>query len=187
MPPSLSEPDRQTLLRVARDAVTLAARTHRLLEIRARDFSAPLQEHRATFVTLHRLGQLRGCIGILHAVQPLVQDVAEHAFAAAMQDPRFPPLSEAELAGLDIHLSILSPPAPMTFADEADLIRQLQPGIDGLIFQDGPRRSTFLPAVWASLPDPRQFLEHLKLKAGLPPAYWSPTVRIQRYTTESIP
>ena len=150
------------------------------------DYPAELTEPRATFVTLEKNHQLRGCIGMLEAVRPLAEDIAENAFSAAFRDPRFPPLEAYELNDLEIHLSILTPAEPVSFSSEQDLLAQLQPGIDGLILEEGHRRGTFLPSVWESLPEPGQFLRHLKQKAGLPSDYWSKNIRIYRYQAEII-
>lgn len=182
----LSEPARQTLLRVARDSIQNGLREGRPLRVRAQDFNDELQAVRASFVTLDRLGQLRGCIGHLEAYLPLVEDVAENAFAAAFRDPRFPPLAASELADLEIHISVLTPAEPMSFDSEADLLRQLRPGVDGLILQDGLARGTFLPSVWESLPEAEDFWRHLKLKAGLPENHWSDSLKVYRYQTESF-
>jgi hypothetical protein len=141
-----------------------------------------LEEPGAVFVTLTRNGHLRGCIGSLEAHRPLGQDIEDNAQAAAFRDPRFPPLTQDELALTQIEVSILSKPEPMYFTDEADALAKLRPGIDGVILQSGWHRSTFLPQVWEQLPDPRQFMTHLKLKAGLPADYWSETVQLSRYT-----
>jgi uncharacterized protein len=156
------------------------------LEPDPHDYPVALQAERASFVTLHIAGALRGCIGVLDAVRPLVLDVAHNAFAAAFQDPRFPPLTRAELPHLEIHISILTPPQPMRFSSEADLLGQIRPGIDGLILEDRGRRGTFLPSVWEQLPDPAEFLEHLRHKAGLPWGHWSDTLAVSRYTAESF-
>lgn len=145
-----------------------------------------LTEKRATFVTLEKHGQLRGCIGMLEAQRPLAEDIANNSFAAAFSDPRFPALKEHELNELDIHLSILSPAEPIACQSEAELIHQLQPNVDGLILDDGFHRATFLPSVWSSLPNPKDFVTHLKIKAGLPSSYWSEEMRAYRYTTESF-
>ena len=147
---------------------------------------AELMAIRASFVTLEKNGHLRGCIGSLEAWRPLAVDVAENAYAAAFRDRRFPPMQEDEVDALGIHLSLLTPAVPMAFSSEEDLLKQLQPGIDGLILQEGQYRGTFLPSVWAELPTPALFLSQLKRKAGLPVDYWSPTVRILRYTTEMV-
>ncbi len=181
-------PDEKTrLLDIARQSINYGLQHGKPLPVNPADFSKTLQQQAATFVTLQINHQLRGCIGTLNAHQPLVTDVAEHAFAAAFQDSRFPPLRETEASDLDIHISILTPATEMSFTSEADLIRQLKPGIDGLILEDGFHRGTFLPSVWESLPEPKDFLQHLKLKAGLPRHYWSNSIKVSRYTTVSIP
>lgn len=135
----------------------------------------------ATFVTLTQNGQLRGCIGSLEARRPLATDVAENAIAAAFGDPRFPPLRRSELERTRVEVSLLDTPQPVQFSDEADALSQLRPGIDGLILNCGNHRATFLPQVWESLSTPRLFLEHLKLKAGLPSDFWGPSLTLSRY------
>jgi len=140
----------------------------------------------ACFVTLKTDNQLRGCIGSLEAYRPLIVDVAENAYAAAFQDPRFAPLTRPELDQLNLSLSILSPAESMAFDSQEDLVGQLRPGVDGLILQAGAQRGTFLPSVWESLPQASTFLNHLKLKAGLAEDYWSDSVQVWRYTTDSF-
>ncbi len=136
----------------------------------------------ATFVTLTRDGQLRGCIGTLAAHRPLVDDVTANAVAAAFSDPRFKPLTRDEFTAVRIEVSLLSPAEPLACDDEAGALAQLRPNIDGLIFQYGHHRSTFLPQVWEQLPDRAEFLAQLKYKAGLPPDFWSNEVKLSRYT-----
>lgn len=147
---------------------------------------AALREVRATFVTLLLRGELRGCIGTLEPRLPLAADVSGNAYRAAFSDPRFPPVTPWEEPGLDIHVSILSIPEPLAASSQADLIARLRPGVDGLIIEEGSRRATFLPSVWEQLPDPRDFLAHLMRKAGLSAGHWSPTLRVERYRTESF-
>lgn len=183
---SLTKAHQQCLLELAKNSIQHGLQTCQPLSINLADYPAELTELRATFVTLQINHQLRGCIGMLEAVRPLAEDIAENAFAAAFNDPRFAPLSATEFAELDIHLSILTPAEPVSFSSEQDLVAQLQPGVDGLILEEGRRRGTFLPSVWESLPEPRQFLHHLKQKAGLAPDYWSDTIRIYRYRAELI-
>ena len=177
---------RSTLLAVARDSIQQGLRVGQPLSVDLNDYTSELRQKRASFVTIELEEKLRGCIGHLQAVQALVQDVAENAFAAAFRDPRFPPLSIEEFPLLAVHISVLSPAEPISFSSESDLIAQLRPGIDGLILEDGAARGTFLPSVWNSLPDPRDFLVHLKRKAGLPSSHWSPGIKIYRYRAESI-
>lgn len=140
----------------------------------------------AAFVTLKRGGQLRGCIGSVLAWRPLAEDVADNARKAAFSDPRFPPLARAELDGLELSVSVLTPPTPMTFTDEADLLAQLRPRVDGLIIEDAGRRALFLPSVWEQLPDRRQFMAHLKRKAGLPADHWSPGFKASRFQAVEV-
>ncbi|HEB59169.1 MAG TPA: AmmeMemoRadiSam system protein A [Gammaproteobacteria bacterium] len=156
------------------------------LKFNINDLPAPLREPGASFVTLKIHGQLRGCIGALQATQALGQDVADHAWAAAFQDPRFAPLREDEYPLLDIHISVLEPAETIDCHSEDELLAQLRPGEDGLILEDGPRRATFLPSVWESLPDKRDFVQQLKLKAGMPANYWSPSMRCMRYSVEEF-
>ena len=180
-----NQAEKEVLLGVAREAVVAGLAGERL-QPELETFPAPLKDPGASFVTLNKTGQLRGCIGTLEAHQPLVIDVAHNAYAAAFRDPRFPALRQSELDLLEFHLSILSQPEPMTVESEADLLSQLRPHIDGLVLEEGYRRGTFLPAVWESLPDPAEFIMHLKRKAGLPVGYWSETIRVSRYTAEHI-
>ncbi len=182
----LDQDDRRTLLQVARDSISHGLRKGQPLNVEPSDYPESLREWRATFVTLHRAGSLRGCIGHLEAVAPLIQDVAGNAFAAAFRDPRFPALQVSEFDELQTEISILSPPQPIAFSSEQDLISQLRPGSDGLILEDKGARGTFLPSVWETVPNPHDFLRHLKQKAGLPPDYWSDTLTIARYHTESF-
>jgi uncharacterized protein len=143
-----------------------------------------LREPGATFITLTQHGELRGCIGTLEAHRPLLDDVKANALAAAFHDPRFPPLPEFELVHTALEVSLLTPPQILTFHSEKDALAQLRPGVDGVILQFARFRSTFLPQVWEQLPDPRQFMAHLKHKAGLPHDYWSPDFQLSRYTVE---
>jgi len=145
-----------------------------------------LQEPGACFVTLELNHQLRGCIGSLEAHQPLADDLVKNGYAAAFQDPRFPPLLAEEFLTTEIKISLLTPATQMEFNSERDLISQIRPGIDGLILSDRGHRGTFLPSVWEQLPSPELFLQHLKQKAGLPAHYWSETVEVERYQTELI-
>jgi len=140
-----------------------------------------LHEPGATFVTLTQQGQLRGCIGSLEAHRALLHDVRENALAAAFRDPRFTPLAMEEFEVTSVEVSLLTPAQPLAFRDEADFMAQLRPGVDGIVFQYGHHRSTFLPQVWESLPEPEQFMQQLKRKAGLPPNFWHETVSISRY------
>ncbi len=141
-----------------------------------------LAEPGATFVTLRRGGLLRGCVGTLHAYRPLVDDVRANARAAAFSDTRFPPLTREEFGEVDFEVSLLSTPEPVSVSSEAEAVAVLRPGVDGVILEYRGHRSTFLPQVWEQLPDPREFLAHLKHKADLSPTFWHPELRLWRYT-----
>jgi AmmeMemoRadiSam system protein A len=141
-----------------------------------------LEEPGATFVTLTRHGQLRGCIGSLEAQRELRDDVRSNAVSAAFRDPRFPPLTPEEFADTQVEVSLLSPQSPITFENEAEALRQLRPGIDGVVLEYGLRRGTFLPQVWEQLPQPQEFLAHLKAKAGLPADFWDKGITLSRYS-----
>ncbi len=136
----------------------------------------------ATFVTLTADDQLRGCIGTLDAHRPLAEDVTANAVAAAFRDPRFKPLQRDEFAAIAVEVSLLSAMEMLRFDDEAGALAQLRPQIDGIVLQYGHHRSTFLPQVWEQLPEPAEFLAHLKRKAGLPMDFWAEQVRLSRYT-----
>lgn len=141
-----------------------------------------LQQKAACFVTLTQQEQLRGCIGTLEAHRPLLDDVRYNARAAAFQDPRFSPLTSEELGRTEIEISLLSPMQAMNFSDEQEALKQLQPGVDGLVFEFNRYRSTFLPQVWEQLPAVTDFITHLKQKAGLPADFWADDVKLYRYT-----
>lgn len=180
----LNDRQRTELLRIARAAIAEGLATGREPRIDLSGIEPALREPGATFVTLKEDGRLRGCIGTLEAHRPLVQDVASNAYAAAFRDPRFPPLGPSELDRIDISISLLSQPEPLPVNSEQELLEKLQPGRDGLVLEDGPYRATFLPAVWRELPDPAQFVAHLKRKAGLPSDHWSDSLRFERYFSE---
>jgi AmmeMemoRadiSam system protein A len=141
-----------------------------------------LNEWGATFVTLTRNGELRGCIGTLQAHRPLAEDVHHNALAAAFRDPRFPPLDRNELETTECEVSLLSPAEAMVFRDENDALSQLRPGVDGIVLEYGRYRSTFLPQVWEQLPQPHRFMAQLKRKAGLSDSFWAEGIRLERYT-----
>ncbi len=136
----------------------------------------------ATFVTLTKHGNLRGCIGTLEAWRPLLEDLRANAVGAAFHDPRFPPVVRGELDRIRFEVSLLSTPEPLAVAGERDLLDRIRPETDGLILSLGRARATFLPQVWEQLSDPGEFVRHLKEKAGLPPDFWSEGLRFWRYT-----
>jgi AmmeMemoRadiSam system protein A len=185
-PTTLTPRDRQALLDIARRSIHHGLEQGCPLPVQADNFDLPLRAKRASFVTLNLNGMLRGCIGHLEATQPLVEDVADNAFSAAFRDPRFLPLSEEEFAALELHISVLTPAEPLPCDSESDLLQKMRPYRDGLILSEGVHRGTFLPSVWEQLPDPKDFLRHLKRKAGIADDHWSPYLKVYRYETESF-
>ncbi|MBL8397625.1 MAG: AmmeMemoRadiSam system protein A [Candidatus Accumulibacter sp.] len=173
----------QALLVVARNAIGgrfgIAGQT-----IPAVGEPSALNAAGATFVTLTQNGRLRGCIGSLQAHRPLIRDVAENALAAAFHDRRFPPLTAEEWPRTRVEVSLLTPATPLSVTGEDEAIAALRPGLDGVILSCGGRRATFLPQVWQQLPEARQFLAQLKLKAGLPVDFWSDQLRLERYAVD---
>ncbi len=148
----------------------------------AQDDRPWLKQQGACFITVMRDDKLRGCIGTLRAHRALAEDVKANAVAAAFRDPRFAPLDAGELAAIALEISVLSALESIRFADEPDALRQLRAGVDGVVFEYGHHTGTFLPQVWEDIKEPVDFLAHLKYKAGLPPDFWDPTVRLSRYT-----
>lgn len=139
----------------------------------------------ASFVTLRVGGQLRGCIGSVRAYRSLADDVAANAEAAALCDPRFPPVRADEVDQIEIEVSTLSPVEPLEVESESELLASLKRDMDGLILECGSHRGTFLPAVWREIPEPRDFLNRLKLKAGLAADFWSSEMRFWRYSART--
>ncbi len=182
----LTDAERTQLLDAAHQALEHVVRTGRPPEVSVESFPMPLRALRKTFVTLEIDGNLRGCIGTVQPVNPLVRDVVENTCKSAMQDPRFGPLTAAELPGVAITVSILSHNRPLAFHDEADLLRQLRPGVDGLIIRDRGHGALFLPKVWDALPGKRDFLRQLKAKAGLDPDVETGTMQAFCFTAETF-
>ena len=182
----LSLAQRQQLLHLARSAITARFNPSDSLDIDARRFDAALRAPRGSFVTVELRGHLRGCIGNLQGNRPLFLDVVHNAGAAAFQDPRFQPLSEAEYPGIELHISVLSPPTPVDVGSREELIAFLEPGLHGLILQDGNQRATYLPSVWEKLPEPERFVSELRAKAGLSREGWTGSLQVSVYTTEEF-
>ena len=188
---TLSAEERRALRDLARDSIRHGLKRHPLakrkrLKVDPDDYPPALREPGAVFVTLKLEGQLRGCIGSLEPRRSLVEDVAHNAGAAAFDDRRFNPVSPSEFRRLDVHVSVLTPLVPLEVETRTDLLDVLRPGRDGLLLEDPPHRSTFLPQVWDSLPDPEDFLGELFLKGGLARDHWSSTLRFHRYSIEEL-
>ncbi len=175
---------RDLLLRTAAAAIEsgLASAGHPLPDLS--DVPEALRREQASFVTITLEGRLRGCCGSLEARQPLVTDVWRNAQASAFRDPRFDPLQRWEWLRADLEVSVLSPLERILVSSELDLLRNLRPGVDGLVIAWRGMRATFLPKVWEQLPEPREFLQHLKQKAGWPADFWASDIEVWRYGTD---
>ncbi len=172
MTDQLTLEEKQELLALARQALEHGVRGQPLPALDDASLTPNLRADGASFVTLTVRGNLRGCIGALEPYQPLAQDVREHAVAAALEDYRFPPVQERELADIDIEVSRLTQPVPLEYSTADDLLAKLRPGVDGVILKDGFRRATFLPQVWEKVADKEEFLSHLCMKMGAPSDQW---------------
>lgn len=126
-----------------------------------------LATRKATFVTLTIGGRLRGCIGSLIAHRTLLEDLIANAVSAAFHDPRFPPLTPAELDDIKIEVSLLSEPKNVVYTDINELKSLIHTGVDGVILRLGNNQATFLPQVWEELSDFDSFFAHLGIKAGI--------------------
>jgi len=179
--------DRRFLLNLARKAVREAAASGRVPEIDSSALAPRFTTKSGCFVTLTKDGDLRGCIGNIAAQKPLVSGIIDNARAAAIHDTRFHRVSAAVVDQLEIEISVLTEPLPLSFSSPADLLTKLQPGRDGVVLQIGQRAATYLPQVWAQLPDKVEFLDTLAEKAGCARSAWrSPEAKVSVYRVESF-
>ena len=175
MQEKLTVEEQRFLLRLAREAIERGVKGEALPPLDPSLLPPNLCEPGSSFITLMLHGELRGCIGSLEPYQTLAQDVREHALAAALKDPRFPPVQEDELSGIKIEISRLTRPTPLEYKDAEELLSKLCPHVDGVILHDGSHRSTFLPQVWEKISDPAEFLSNLCYKMGANPDLWQTT------------
>ncbi|MGL6314062.1 AmmeMemoRadiSam system protein A [Vibrio sp. WXL103] len=174
------------LLEVARQTIDCYIKGSTLSKLKASDYPASLLRKGACFVSLHVDGDLQGCIGTTQAQVPLIMEVQRKTWAACCQDRRFTPLQAHQLKGLEVEVSVLSEPEPLDVASEAELLKYLAIHRSGLTLSEGPRRALFLPQVWQQLPEPTQFLSHLKHKGGWPQDYWSETIDLATFEVQSL-
>lgn len=177
----LSTSQKAFLLRLARNSLNAAVRKIPLKD--TADVPEDFRENRGCFVTLTSKGNLRGCIGYIEPVKPLYQAVVDNAGHAALNDPRFSPVTANELTTIKVEVSVLTKPQPLNFSTPEELLKKLVPGVHGVILRRGSLQSTYLPQVWEQLPDKMMFLENLSLKAGMPRDGWK-TSEVRIYTAE---
>jgi len=184
----MNEHERLQLLVLARESIRRRLLdAHELIPTREEFPDDKFWQDRGVFVTLTEHGELRGCIGTIMPVSPLVQAVASNALSAAFDDPRFEPLEETEFASVHIEVSLLSVPTELAFSSPTDLKSKLEATRPGVILQRGPYQATFLPQVWEELPDVNGFLDALCRKAGLRSESLSqPGMGVFTYTVEAF-
>lgn len=169
--PTLNKADKIVLLELARSIIASAIDSSVKVK-RPEIVSSALSEKQGCFVTLHKKGMLRGCIGTIEPSKNLISHVEENVLNAGFRDPRFPPLTMDELEEVDIEISILSKPRILEYESPEALKNKLEPGIHGVILSKGWCSATFLPQVWEQLPDKEDFLGHLCQKAGMSGSCW---------------
>lgn len=178
--------NQEALLRVAAQSVVSGFERGRPLRIREMRYPEELRQKGATFVNIYHNGVLRGSAGSFEPTRSFLEDITENAYAAAFSDFRFMPLDEEEITDAEISISFLTRPTPISFDDEEDLLTKIKPQEDGLVLKERANRALFLPQIWETFPSPKDFLSHLKQRAGLSADYWSPTVKVYRFNVIDI-
>lgn len=173
------------MLSLARESM-VSALNGRTVPVQPDGLPRSLRKRRACFVTLSISGQLRGCIGRVVPVQQLWQDVVENSRAAAFSDPRFKPLTPAELSLAKITISVLTIPKPLQYSSSDELVRVLEQRKPGVIVKQGRCQATFLAQVWEELPSAEAFLSRLCEKAGLMPDAWKRGIGVEVYEVEKV-
>jgi len=188
----LSEDEGKYLLDLARKTIGNKLSNSKPPHIDPKTLPQKFREKLGTFVTVTIDGNLRGCIGHIIPRETLIEGIRENAINAAFRDPRFSPLTQEEFDEIEIEISVLTLPQELAYTDANDLLAKLRPGVDGVIIKKGYHEATFLPQVWDQLPDKKEFLTHLCLKAGLSPHSWNTeklvvsTYQVQAFEEEKI-
>ncbi len=183
----LSEREQQILLDFAHQSIVAAVAQDRTPRVELDSLPDRLRQPGASFVTLTRSGLLRGCIGTLKHEFPLAQDVVLRAAAAAIDDPRFPPLQTDEIEYTEIEISVLTTPQSLDYNAPDEIPNLLVPGRDGVTIIHGLKKATFLPQVWEKVEGPEHFLTMLCQKARLPAEAWKcGELEISTYRVESF-
>ena len=182
----LEQSERSRLLELARDSIARGLNSAAPEPLPEGEWSSGLLVPAAAFVTLTLSGELRGCRGTTDPQRPLAEEVWRSAWLSAFADPRFPPMVAEEVGPLRIAVSVLTALVPIACASEAELVESLLPGVDGLVLHCGAARATFLPAVWQSVNEPREFVRLLRRKAGLYGSLWPREMAAFRYRTETF-
>jgi len=175
----LNTEERKTLLGLARSSIKGEVEV-------SEKVPNEFNEMRGVFVTLTKNGQLCGCIGNIEPVAPMYKAVIDCARYAAYEDYRFGPLQKSEIDSLKIEISVLSVLEKLNYSTPDDLLEKLNENL-GVVIQKGMNRATFLPQVWEELPDKKEFLDHLCMKAGMRPDEWKRNgLGVSVYTAEKF-
>ncbi len=176
----------KTIINIAARTIKYSTSSYKQPNIDIASFSPQLQINRATFITIKKDGNLRGCMGTIHPTEPFILNIVKNTYKAALKDPRFPPLRGNELSNIEITISLLSPLQKLSIKDEQDLLMQIKPNVDGLLIKDGIKQSVFLPQVWHEIPNKLDFIACLKQKAGLRSNHWSLNFQVWKFTVTFI-
>ena len=181
----MNSSDRHTLLELSRTTLQSYLTSGKAPDLKPEEVDARLRQVQGCFVTLKEDGELRGCIGHILPVEPLYQCIIENSINAAVHDPRFPPVTPAEIPNIKIEVSALSVPVERKQTTEQELLTFLKPLKHGVILTSGSRSATYLPQVWEQLPDRREFLTSLCRKGGMEDSCWKdPKTRVSTYEAE---
>ena len=183
---SLTSNEKKILLELAKDVVFRGLKENKRPNINAENYSGALAEKKASFVTIYNNEKLCGCIGSIEPARSLVADVAHNSYSAAFNDFRFKAVTLEDFENLSFHISVLSTLEKINFKSEPELFNKIQTGIDGIIIEAENRKATFLPSVWESLSDKKQFFDELKKKAGLSQNFPAEKLKVFRYSVETI-
>jgi len=171
-----SDQEKQELLKVARATLEMHYGTGEKYEPKVDN--PKFLAKQGAFVTLNKHGQLRGCIGYIEPIKPLIEAVQDNAMSAALEDHRFAPVTADELDEIEIEISVLTVPQLTSLAE-------IKSGIDGVILRQGNKGATYLPQVWEDLPTQEMFFSSLCQKAGLSNDCWQDS-EIELYKYQAI-
>ncbi len=182
----LTHQEQSLLLELSKQSIDYGVVYGKPMELDSSIYSKRLRREQATFVTIELNNSLRGCIGQLRPIQPLVNDIVANSFSAAFKDPRFSAVTKNEAKNLNITLSLLNEPKELDFEGKENLFQRINIGSDGVIINDLGKTGVFLPVVWEMFPDPEEFFKKLKEKAGIPSNKWSSTLKVLTFSVDII-
>lgn len=177
---------KKNLIQIVHTSLRKAVEDHKKHSPSRQSYPEDVFDRGASFITLYKNGELRGCIGSILPTISIAQDIADNTYAAALEDKRFSPVRIEELSEITYTISLLSGFEEIRYHDEKDLLQKIIENIDGIVIRDGNRQGVFLPSVWEQLPDKEEFFKHLKIKAGMNPNYWNNRIKVYRFRTVEI-